>query len=94
MVLNYWRHQENFAYRAGVTCTAIDPDGVRYIDPDGNEQKYVCDNVLLAIGMRALTAEAMELTGAAPYTVVIGDCNKPGSVQSGMRDAFGAASMI
>jgi pyruvate/2-oxoglutarate dehydrogenase complex dihydrolipoamide dehydrogenase (E3) component len=50
MVLNYWRHQENFAYRAGVTCTAIDPDGVRYLDPDGKECKQQADNVLLAIG--------------------------------------------
>lgn len=94
MVLNYWRHTENFAYRGGVTCTAIDPDGVRYLDPDGNEQKYVCDNVLLAIGMRSLTEEAMALTGAAPYSVVIGDNDRPGNVQKCMRSAFGAASMI
>ena len=35
MVVNYWRHTANFAYQAGVTCTDIDPDGVRYLDPDG-----------------------------------------------------------
>lgn len=35
MVVNYWRHCENFAYQAGVTCTAIEEDGVCYNDPDG-----------------------------------------------------------
>ncbi|MDD6023206.1 MAG: FAD-dependent oxidoreductase [Oscillospiraceae bacterium] len=94
MVVNYWRHTENFAYQAGVTCTAIDPDGVRYLDPNGVEKKQLADNVLLAIGMRSLNEEAMELASAAPYSVVIGDCDKPGNVQRCMRSAFGVASQI
>ena len=94
MVVNYWRHTANFAYQAGVTCTAIDPDGVRYLDPDGNEKKQMADNVLLAIGMKSKSDEAMELAAAVPYSVVIGDCDKPGNVQKCMRAAFGAASQI
>jgi hypothetical protein len=94
MVVNYWRHCENFAYQAGVTCTAIDPDGVRYLDPNGKECKQQADNVLLAIGMKSLSDEAMELSSAAPYSVVIGDCDKPGNVQKCMRSAFGVASQI
>ena len=94
MVVNYWRHTANFAYQAGVTCTAIDPDGVRYLDPDGNEKKQQADNVLLAIGMKSKSDEAMELAAAVPYSVVIGDCDKPGNVQKCMRTAFGAASQI
>ena len=38
--------------------------------------------------------EAMELAAAVPYSVVIGDCDKPGNVQKCMRAAFGAASQI
>ncbi len=94
MVVNYWRHTENFAYRAGVTCTAIEPDGVSYNDPDGNPQKQYADNVLLAIGMKSKSDEAMELASAVPYSVVIGDCDKPGNVQKCMRSAFGTASQI
>ncbi len=94
MVVNYWRHCENFAYQAGVTCTAIEPDGVRYLDPNGKEQKQLADNVLLAIGMTSRSDEAMALSSAAPYSVVIGDCDAPGNVQKCMRAAFGVASQI
>lgn len=94
MVVNYWRHCENFAYRAGVTCTAIEEDGVCYNDPGGKPQKQKADNVLLAIGMKSKSDEAMELASAVPYSVVIGDCDAPGNVQKCMRSAFGAASQI
>lgn len=94
MVVNYWRHTENFAYQAGVTCTAIDADGVRYLEPDGKACKQQADNVLLAIGMKSRNDEAMELASAVPYSVVIGDCDKPGNVQKCMRSAFGVASQI
>ena len=92
--LIHTKHTANFAYQAGVTCTAIDPDGVRYLDPDGNEKKQMADNVLLAIGMKSKSDEAMALSAAVPYSVVIGDCDKPGNVQKCMRAAFGAASQI
>ena len=92
MVVNYWRHTANFAYRAGVKCTAIEADGVCYDDPDGKPQKQMADNVLLAIGMTSKSDEAMELASAVPYSVVIGDCDKPGNVQKCMRSAFGTAS--
>lgn len=94
MVVNYWRHTANFAYQAGVKCTAIDSDGVRYLDPNGVEQKQQADNVLLAIGMKSKQDEAMELAKAVPVSYVIGDCDKPGNVQKCMRSAFGIASQI
>ena len=94
MVVNYWRHTANFAYQAGVKCTAIDPDGVRYLDPNGVEQKQQADNVLLAIGMKSKQDEAMELAKAVPVSYVIGDCDKPGNVQKCMRSAFGIPSQI
>ncbi len=94
MVVNYWKKTANFAYRAGVTCTSIEADGVCYNDPEGNPQKIAADSVLLAIGMKSKQDEAMELASAAPYSVVIGDCDKPGNVQKCMRAAFGTASQI
>ncbi|MGI5936494.1 MAG: FAD-dependent oxidoreductase [Oscillospiraceae bacterium] len=94
MVQDYWRKQPNFSYRCSVKCTSIEPDGVRYTDSEGSEYKVFCDTVLLAVGTRAKTEEAMALHGAAPYTVVIGDCEKAGNVQKAMRSAFAAASLI
>lgn len=94
MVHNYWRRQPNFSYHCGVQCTAIDPDGVRFSAKDGKEQKVACDSVLFAVGTKALTDEAMALHGAAPYSIVIGDCDKAGNVQKAMRSAFAAASVI
>lgn len=44
--------------------------------------------------MKSKSDEAMELASAVPYSVVIGDCDKPGNVQKCMRSAFGTASQI
>ena len=92
MVVGYWLKQENFAYKGGVTCTAITPEGVTYRTPEGRTELWRADNVLLAVGMRPLVDEAEALLHAAPYTVVIGDCDRPGNVQKAMRSAFAAAT--
>lgn len=94
MVHNYWLRQPNFGYHCNVRCTAIDPDGVHYVDKNGKEHKVMCDNVLISIGTRALTDQAMALCGAALKTFIIGDCDKAGNVQKAMRAAFAAASSI
>ncbi len=92
MVVNYWRTKENFAYQGGVTCTRIDAGGVYYQTADGQEHYYKADQVLLAIGMKSRVDTAEALMHTVPYSVVIGDCDRPGNVQKAMRSAYAAAT--
>ena len=94
MVHNYWRNQPNFRFRCGVKVTAIEPDGVRFTDHNGEEHKILCGDVLLSIGSRPLTGEAMAFAGSADKMVVIGDCDCVANVQRAMRSAWGAAVNI
>lgn len=94
MVHNYWKNQPNFRYQCGVKVDAIEPDGVRYTDHKGGEHKLESPSVLLAIGTRARTDEAMALHGAALRTLVLGDCDTAGNVQKCMRSAYAAAMTL
>ena len=94
MVINYWRHQPNFHSRTGVTVTAVDPDGVRFLNEKGEEEKILCGDVLLSIGSRPLQDEAMAFFGSAPRCFMVGDCDTVGNVQKAMRSAFSQASTL
>lgn len=91
MVHNYWKNQPNFRYWCGVKVDAIESDGVRYTDHKGESHKLNAQAVLLAIGTRARVDEAFALHGAAPKTLVLGDCDTAGNVQKCMRSAYAAA---
>ena len=94
MVHNYWKAQPNFHYYCGVHVDAIEEDGVRYNDHKGESHKLPAAATLLAIGTKAKVDEAFALHGAAPKTVVIGDCDTAGNVQKCMRSAYAAAVML
>ena len=94
MVINYWRHQPNFHYRTSVTVTAVDPDGVRFKNSEGKEEKITCGDVLLSIGSRPLQDEGMAFYGTAPRCFMVGDCDTVGNVQKAMRSAFTQASTL
>ena len=94
MVHNYWLRQPNFKSLTGVRCTEICPDGVKYIDRDGNEQKVVSDSVLLCVGAASNADIAESLIGSAPKMAFIGDCNKFGNVAKAVREGYAAAMNI
>ena len=94
MVHNYWKAQPNFHYYCGVHVDAIEEDGVRYTDHKGESHKLPTAAALLAIGTKARSDEAFALHGAAPKTLVIGDCDTAGNVQKCMRSAYAAAVML
>jgi 2,4-dienoyl-CoA reductase-like NADH-dependent reductase (Old Yellow Enzyme family)/thioredoxin reductase len=78
----------------GGTCTAISPDGVSYRDAEGQERFLPADTVILAMGMKANTAEAEAFRPCAPTFRAIGDCVKVGNVQKAVRQGFDAAMCI
>lgn len=90
MVEDYWNAEENFSYAVNAKCTKVTADGVYYTDAEGNEQFVPAGSILLAVGMRPLTDKAMEFFGYSTYTSVIGDCDKPSSVQRAMRTGYQA----
>ena len=94
MVHNYWRRQPNFTFKCGVRVTSIDEDGVNYIDHTGKEGKAPAKDVLLAIGMKANTADAMEFADCADIFHVLGDCDSASSVQHAVRTGFSLASTL
>ena len=90
-----WKELPNFHECCGVQkYLAIEPDGVRYLDAMGNEQKLACDAVVMATGAIANKKEALKLYGAAPRTQYVGDCHQVGNVHFAVQSGFGAANQI
>ena len=89
-----WENQEGFTYHLNSRCTAVDSDGVRYTDDSGLEHKITADCVVLAAGMKAKQIEAMSFMDGTVRTHMIGDCQKVGCIQTGMRAAYALANNI
>jgi pyruvate/2-oxoglutarate dehydrogenase complex dihydrolipoamide dehydrogenase (E3) component len=78
----------------GARVTAIEPNGVRYIAPNGEEAFVEADTVLLAVGMKAKSQEAETFRRCAEKFRKLGDCVKVGNVKTVTRAAFDAAMTI
>ncbi|MCR5784343.1 MAG: FAD-dependent oxidoreductase [Eubacterium sp.] len=89
-----WEGQEGFEYELGARVTEITDDGVIYVDEDGNEKKAAAGTVILAAGMKAKHAEAKTFFDGNVRVHLIGDCNKVGCVQTGVRAAYALAKNI
>lgn len=75
----------------GAKVTEILPDGVKFLDKDGNEQFVACDKVLMSSGMRADTVKAETFRCCAPEFEVIGDAKLAKNVRTATRSAYDAA---
>ena len=71
--------------------TEVTPNGVKAIDPQGNEVFFEADSIYYALGFRAPTDELEELRSVCARTAVIGDCNKPARILQATRDGMFAA---
>ena len=89
-----WEEQDGFEYELGARVTAITKDGVLYTDADGNEKKEAAGSVVLAAGMKSKHAEAKTFFDGNVRVHMIGDCNKVGCVQTGVRAAYALAKNI
>ena len=75
-------------------CTEIRPEGLVFVDADGQEQLIEADTVVLAAGMRARIDEAMAFAGCAAQWAQVGDCIKPANVLMAVRTGYDAANQI
>lgn len=89
-----WEEQDGFTYHLNARCTGIGTDSVHYLDENGIAQTLPADSVVLAAGMRAKQDEAMTFMDGNVRTHMIGDCNKVGCIQTGLRAAYALANNI
>lgn len=72
-------------------CDAIIEEGVCVTDETGQRRRLPADSVIIAAGMRPLSAEAEALRDCAPLFIPIGNCVRPGVVKDAIRAGFDAA---
>ena len=71
----------------------MEDNTVTYIQ-DGEEKTVTGDSVIISGGMNPNVDEALSFAGIVPKFFVIGDANRGGNIQRGMRDAFSKAMLL
>ncbi|MBO4887270.1 MAG: FAD-dependent oxidoreductase [Firmicutes bacterium] len=89
-----WEAIPDFHFVLNATAKEIFPDHVTYTDKEGNDHDLPADSVVLSVGMRAKSDEALSFYGTSRSFWMVGDCKKPGTIQTTNRSAYGAAMNI
>ena len=89
-LLHELEEQENLAAVTQMRCTAITEDSVTALDRNGDAIKFPADWVVMAAGMRARTETVEQLRALVPECYVIGDCHRPRTVMTAVREAYDA----
>ena len=89
-----WEAIPSFHYVLNASAKEIGDGFVTYTDKDGAEHRLAADSVVLSVGMRAKSDEALSFYGAAPRFYFVGDCKKPGTIQTTNRSAYVTAVQI
>ena len=89
-----WEAIPNFHYVLNATAKEITADHVTYTDKDGADHDLPADSVILSVGMRSKTDEALSFYGTNPGFYMVGDCRKPGTIQTTNRSAYVTANNI
>jgi 2,4-dienoyl-CoA reductase-like NADH-dependent reductase (Old Yellow Enzyme family)/thioredoxin reductase len=88
-----WEKYEGIRGILKATTVKVDGTTVTYVQ-DGQEKTISGDSVILSGGMNPNVDEALSFAGIAPKFFVIGDANRDGNIQRGMRDAFSKALQL
>ncbi len=89
-----WEAIPSFHFVLNATAKAIAPDHVTYTDQNGEDHDIPADSVVLSVGMRSKTDEALSFYGTGRAFWMVGDCKKPGTIQTTNRSAYGVANNI
>ena len=89
-----WEAIPNFHFVLNATAKAITSDHVTYTDKDGADHDIPAQSVVLSVGMRSKTDEALSFYGTGRAFWMVGDCKKPGTIQTTNRSAYGVANNI
>ena len=94
MFVEAWEKIPSFHYVLNATAKEITKDHVTYTDKDGVDHDIPADSVVLSVGMRAKVDEALSFYGTNPGFYMVGDCKKPGTIQTTNRSAYVTANNI
>ena len=88
-----WEKYEGIKGILNATTVKVEGNTVTYIQ-DGVEKTVSGDSVMISGGMNPNVDEALTFAGIVPKFYVIGDANRDGNIQRGMRDAFSKAMLL
>lgn len=94
MFTDAWEAIPDFHYVLNATAKEITADHVTYTDKDGVDHDLPADSVILSVGMRSKADEALSFYGTNPGFYMVGDCRKPGTIQTTNRSAYVTAMKI
>lgn len=89
-----WEAIPTFHFVLNATAEKITDNCVTYVDADGGCHDISADSVVLSVGMRAKKDEALSFYGVGTRFFMVGDCQKPGTIQTTNRSAYGVAMNI
>lgn len=75
------------------TAKEIAGGHVTYTDAQG-EHQLPADSVVLSVGMRTKSGEALSFFGAGKQFYLVGDCKKPGTIQTTNRNVYATCMAI
>ena len=88
-----WQSVETLTVVTGATATEL-KDGSVLCTHDGEVKSVPADTVILALGMRPLTDEALGFYSDKYDFHIIGDCAEVGNIMTSMRSAYSVASQL
>ena len=89
-----WEAIPNFHFVLEATAKEIGANTVTYTDKNGEEHVLPADSVVISVGMKSKTDEALGFYNKAGHFYMIGDCVKPGTLQTANRNAYATAVTI
>ncbi len=89
-----WESIPTFHSVVNATVTCVEDDCVKYKDKEGVEHAIPCDSVVISLGMRPLTQEALSFYGSADRFALVGDCRKPATIEQAMRSAYAVSHSV
>ncbi len=89
-----WEAIPSFHYVLNATAKEITAEGVTYTDKEGVDHVVPADSVVMSVGMRSKADEALSFYGTNPGFYMVGDCKKPGTIQTTNRSAYVTANNI
>lgn len=88
-----WEAIPSFHWVLNATAKEITPDHVTYTDAQG-EHQLPADSVVLSVGMRSKSDEALSFFGTGKQFYLVGDCKKPGTIQTTNRNVYATCMAI
>jgi len=75
----------------GTKCIGITLEGATGVGPDGKEQLFATDTVVIAVGLKPLSDTVEKLRNTVSEFMSLGDCVKPQKVGEAVRAGYYAA---